>query len=1450
MANNNYTKLAIVLAVIAGLYLLQNLINAKKYRRGRQAILPIIAFVYSAAATVLLTIYREPVVAKLNEWYQAITGNTGEIVSSAILVLNAALFLGYLLVKCVACPIVVKKWRSSELMELTSSRYYEYDDLYAEWFLSKRWANVRKMVNALAICFAVLTAGLLAITWINGPQSDAWLLYFPCAALVVLNEVRCFISGQTKDEYLASILGDEADSRRVGSFYRIRETYEKLFPGQLLASHSGTEFMAHKAATDMLSDLEASEDKIDRTVAQFFLTLDEVQKLEPDAVNATTRLMHGESAVFFNPFYRDLGVYLTLPIINTLLKGKNCLVVGGRSSTCEDVSEWLTDEIKEYSHMRSMWRVGALSKNKPDLEIGILTFQQLYDVDVLSANRAFLNDVEFVLIIEPSVMVNTGQIGFSIIAKETCQYGDAPVYCICDRYTDGLVDTMSHVLHTEITNVVAVPVPRCVYTGMAWNADGDFIRQKLFDKQTRYLGNGMELAAVAIKNQIPQVVWYGDTKSPLRDIKWIVGQHYSTLCRYMNIPTQQSALYEKIRFVPNLWSRAATREQFIIAEDEFCNMFTMMRAFLSRGIDQAFVNILSENYLLRDYMRCNQQMFLSNPNAIPSLIPDYAKSERNTVVKLLVMMAYRAVSENEVADELKLAGCEFDDTFDMFSKLLHKYTFVDGSVLDIQSVLSDENSLAIHKTTYYRISTTKFNEHFSDTIKNAYYIVEDEQSDRDYIDAKMFGHVTQTILPGQFVTYDGKYYQVHIVSPKNGVILRRASDLYTSRKYYRQLRTYHFPALASSRVVHAKTVTDIEYILVETDFSVTSSGYLELNDYHDLRMARRVSFADDPAVHSYDRKYHNKCVLKVKLPDTDDKIRFTISILLSEVFRSVFPDAWPYLAVLTARPDYIDGILNDVVYSVDGDIDPECIYVIEDSDIDLGLLDAVIRSLPQLLEIVADFLDWHFEKMREPEHEDPLPIDVKLPEQEKRRSLFLKMADRIRKLFGGKEEKVSIENAEKNAVSQEKSTAPELDEATVAEDVPAQGSDYVLGENIDEKSVGIQLPSLQPVEEGDQATDYVLDTEEETRSVETVQPIVSGDESPKTVHPEDEFEPEATDDADLVHIDGTDIFEDEGIPEDNDWLEEHFIAAGIVPIKKTRYQKECYLKYGYEDVDSRLKIEDVHKYLRVRGYSNNSLTKARTRDILEKNLLDFSVENHCDFCEAPLSGVSFEQLNDGRIRCNDCSASAISTVSEFQNIYYRVLEMMEMFYSIRFHLPISAKMTDARTIAKGFGQIFRPSTDVAIRTVGFAQRRGDRFSILMENGAPRLVAIDTIAHELTHIWQYINWKMNQVQGIYAMGQPHCTQKAVDIVMEGMAVWAAIQYLYQIGETYFASQQEEIERSKDDIYGIGFRLYCERYPLVKDMSLIKYSPFSSFPPLDPDVVKSAVKADCHEKECVC
>ena len=690
MTQADVNRIIFVALTTVVLGLLQRLINCKRQNRGRQVMFPAAAVIYDVAGIIFLLLHYQDL-HKLNQFFQALEG-------CDIVISNLLLVAGFLVVKLVLLKILAGFFRDRERMERFAGSFYEYDEETGCFFLKEQQRDTRYIARGFAIGSMILTILLLSVSWNGGETRWTFNYFFPAAVMIVLWEFWFFINGLTKEEYYGSIGGKSAVFHRVSSFYRIREIYERMFPDQMLSAHTGCEYAAREGTTSMLRDLELSEDRTDQVVARYFNTYGEREKFEGDYVRATNRMMHGESIISFNPFYRDQGKYLILPIVSALLKGKKCMVICGRGSITRDVPEWLSGQLQRYTRLQSMWRVRELDENEPDCEIGVLDFSRIYDVNVLEANRTFFAETGFVLLLEPSLMVNTGQIGLTLLAEEAEAAGNHPVYCICDRYTDGLVDTLSHLLKTEITEVLAMPVPRCTYTGISWNADGDYMRQRLFDKQTRFLGNGLELAAVAVKNQIPEVSWFGETKAPLRDIKWLAGQNFATICRYMNLPVQQKSLYERIRFVPNLWCTSARRQQFVLVEDEFCNMFSMMRSFLSRSEEQTFVNVLSENYLLRDYMRFNQHVFRANPYAVPSLVPDYARTARNVMMKMLILMAVREVSEDEVRNELELVGVSVREPYQALCELMGQYTDTPAGLIRIRNVMVNDEALAVRKT--------------------------------------------------------------------------------------------------------------------------------------------------------------------------------------------------------------------------------------------------------------------------------------------------------------------------------------------------------------------------------------------------------------------------------------------------------------------------------------------------------------------------------------------------------------------------------------------------------------------------------------------------------------------------------------------------------------------------------------------------------------------------------
>lgn len=1387
-------KILTTLAMFSPIFLLLYNAKFKRINRRKLFFLPFLAFLYGAVVNVFL-INKYIAFLALPKVYIILTMAIGGVYFViTLLYFVAAHFL----------------FRNESSLTKPACFFYFYNQDFDKWFLKDSFVLFRTifLVVSLVSCLTtVIYTALIRHFDFKWPYA-AWL--FLITSTIVLIEIFNFLNGFTAREYEELFGGDDSHATRISSFYRVRDILEQTFPDEVLTAETACDFSSQSDTQSILDAMENTGSKTDYSIAEFFRLNEDENIYDVDYIAAVNKMLHGKNVIFYNPFYRDLGKYVVLPIMDTLLKGKNVLMIVSRKSTQDDMIAWMDDLLYKYGRIRDLWKIEKMSSKTNECEVGVISFSQLYDLTIIENNREFLKDVGFVFLSEPSYILNTGQLGLSVVASTLVDVDGAPIYCVSDRITDGLVDTLSHVLRTEFAEVVAPPISRNIHSAIGWNADGDYMRQRLFGKQTRFLGNGMEIAAVAVKNQIPEVSWMGETKVPIRDIKWIAGQYYTALCGFMNIPLQQEKLYEKIKFIPNLWCAAEQKEQFVIAEDEFLNLFAAIRTFMSRGREQTFINILSENYLLRDYMRYNYRMFITNPDAIPSIVPGYVKSERNTFIKLLYNMTFRDVDEDEVLNELRLAGMDTDDAFYGLTSLLKKYSTAEDNIFDIYITNSTEWEKPAIKSVF-RVMKSRFEEQFANTLKISFYVCEEEVGDTEYIDARLIGHATQCVLPGQYVTYDGKYYYVQSVSSENGVVLRRASNNYDGRKYYRQIRSYTMDSWTKENVLSDKTVMDINICKIMTGFKVSTTGYLEMSDNCNLRSARVIDFSEDPNVSKYEREYRNKSVLQIKLPDTTRDIRYTVSVLLSEIFKSVFPDGWQYLAVVCKAPDEIDGMLTYLMYKLEGSFKEDCIYIIEDSEMDLGLLDAIEKNLMKFMEITTDFLGWHFEKMRETVPPEDMEKARERAEKQKREIIEHALhsdADGLVETEEGSEIKFTKNSpdVEAGAMTQAESGPESSDNASQmpgfdSADEP-QTESAVSDEGVTQEASRTGSEDVTQAEYGNGSVD----------ATEAEDIISQPDESDVTLT-EDET-PDAP--TDFAAVDGTDIFDESHMDEFEDYFNDEFEDLGISPLMKTRYQEDCFLKFGFDDVDRRLHLTDVHRYLIVRGFSRNSLRSARKRDEIDEGQVMASTVTHCDFCGLPLTGVCYERLDDGRVRCNDCTASAINSVDEMRKLFRRVRTLMESFYAIKFNVNLMVKMADAKKIARGFGSIYKKESP---RVLGYAQKWGKNFSIFLENGSPKMAAIMTMSHELTHIWQYRHWDTKELRKHY----PSKDQQR--IIYEGMAVWASIQFLYMIGEYSYAQRVEVQEALRDDEYGEGFRQFRNKYPLIKDSSIIKHSPFT-------------------------
>ena len=285
-------------------------------------------------------------------------------------------------------------------------------------------------------------------------------------------------------------------------------------------------------------------------------------------------------------------------------------------------------------------------------------------------------------------------------------------------------------------------------------------------------------------------------------------------------------------------------------------------------------------------------------------------------------------------------------------------------------------------------------------------------------------------------------------------------------------------------------------------------------------------------------------------------------------------------------------------------------------------------------------------------------------------------------------------------------------------------------------------------------------------------------------------------------------------------------AKAVKPMKppeRAPYYDRYYLLYGGAEVPKQMDLKGTLEFLKGYGFDNGPLKQARkgknAADLIEKNFAPNKPGVHyCDFCGIELTGTEYDVLADGRERCTNCSRTAVRTVEEFERIYTEVKQNLESFFGAKITVPVKVQMVNAKKLHSRLGKTFIPTGKSDGRVVGVAIKSGrNDYALLLENGSPRLASAMTIAHELTHVWQYVNWDAKAIRQMYGKEQEL-------EVYEGMAKWTEIQYAYLIGEPETAKREEISARARQDAYGTGFCKYAAKYPLSVETHLDGSTPF--------------------------
>jgi hypothetical protein len=158
-----------------------------------------------------------------------------------------------------------------------------------------------------------------------------------------------------------------------------------------------------------------------------------------------------------------------------------------------------------------------------------------------------------------------------------------------------------------------------------------------------------------------------------------------------------------------------------------------------------------------------------------------------------------------------------------------------------------------------------------------------------------------------------------------------------------------------------------------------------------------------------------------------------------------------------------------------------------------------------------------------------------------------------------------------------------------------------------------------------------------------------------------------------------------------------------------------------------------------------------------------------------------------------CGETATDSEELLLDAYNEAREFLEDEIRVALPSDVEVILSDAHTVHGATDSDFVPTSSYDPRVRGLAIRRNGELSILVENGQPYHMAVSTIAHELTHIWQFSR-----------LDYRHMKAEEGRLLVEGHAMWAGLRSIQHLPE---ADRYIEEQSSRADVYGEGYRYIC-------------------------------------------
>jgi hypothetical protein len=314
------SRIAFAIAPFVVLLLLSGKVNLTPQNRSRQFILPLVAVIYCVIAVLLTN--------RINGWISSWITRIGQFVpfiASLNLtkwlnyIFNAVIVGAFLILKGILLPIVDIVWdKIPFLFNQTSGKFYEHNERMNAWVLKDEFGQAKTLWKGFYWFAVGISSVILALSQLYPEWAFFRTPFYPVFGILIMGEILFFLSGLTYQEMLTTIAGDDDEYYRVANYGVLRRLFHDLFESRILFDNTA-DSLSGMSSFNMLDNLAESKNKLDVVISKYFTELKKKgHTIDPGFVRSSIDMVNGRSVLMNVPFYQDLTVYITLPLVRRL----------------------------------------------------------------------------------------------------------------------------------------------------------------------------------------------------------------------------------------------------------------------------------------------------------------------------------------------------------------------------------------------------------------------------------------------------------------------------------------------------------------------------------------------------------------------------------------------------------------------------------------------------------------------------------------------------------------------------------------------------------------------------------------------------------------------------------------------------------------------------------------------------------------------------------------------------------------------------------------------------------------------------------------------------------------------------------------------------------------------------------------------------------------------------